>query len=251
MSYHQLTTCSCGHFQFGNQLTDDELHELSTGRLINRLKLATNRPDGLDECTREMFSLAMLVRLGRITEDDVKATFAGESMLCVFLQRRVRRLMPLHFLLELATAFRRLDVGNYGTLNSRTIIEGELMRRRAMSYKNLADAAAMNPSSQNIWPQHNRSFSHDDSLAFSQAAVNHNHNPYNYVVQSPNPFMNPIITPNGSMGGRWQSVDSLYSSSRMDPDVQLSPSFDFEAYERWSQGWHHYDSLSSNRGGGY
>lgn len=251
MSYHQLTTCSCGHFQFGNQLTDDELHELSTGRLINRLKLATNRPDGLDECTREMFSLAMLVRLGRITEDDVKATFAGESMLCVFLQGRVRRLMPLHFLLELATAFRRLDVGNYGTLNSRTIIEGELMRRRAMSYKNLADAAAMNPSSQNIWPQHNRSFSHDDSLAFSQAAVNHNHNPYNYVVQSPNPFMNPIITPNGSMGGRWQSVDSLYSSSRMDPDVQLSPSFDFEAYERWSQGWHHYDSLSSNRGGGY
>lgn len=95
MSYHQLTTCSCGHFQFGNQLTDDELHELSTGRLINRLKLATNRPDGLDECTREMFSLAMLVRLGRITEDDVKATFAGESMLCLFLQGRLRRLICL------------------------------------------------------------------------------------------------------------------------------------------------------------
>lgn len=54
--------------QFGSQLTDDELQELSTGRLIQRLKLATNRPDGLDECTREMFSLAMLVRLGRITE---------------------------------------------------------------------------------------------------------------------------------------------------------------------------------------
>ena len=80
--------------QFGSQLTDDELRELSTGRLINRLKLATNRPDGLEECTREMFSLAMLVRLGRITENDVKATF---------------------------TAFRRLDIGNYGKLNSRTI----------------------------------------------------------------------------------------------------------------------------------
>lgn len=52
-----------------------------------------------------MFSLAMLVRLGRITENDVKATFA---------------------------AFRRLDVGNYGTLNSRTIIEGELMRRKSL-----------------------------------------------------------------------------------------------------------------------
>ena len=92
--------------QFGDQLTDDELRELSTGRLINRLKLATNRPDGLEECTREMFSLAMLVRLGRISEEDVKATFA---------------------------AFRRLDVGNYGKLNSRTIIEGELMRRKSMN----------------------------------------------------------------------------------------------------------------------
>merc|ERR1712176_458542 len=59
--------------QFGCQLTDDELKELSTGRLINRLKLATTT--GLEECDREMFSLAMLVRLGRITEDDVKATF--------------------------------------------------------------------------------------------------------------------------------------------------------------------------------
>lgn len=90
--------------QFGGQLTDDELRELSTGRLINRLKLATNRPAGLEECTREMFSLAMLVRLGRITEDDVKATFS---------------------------AFRRLDIGNHGKLNSRTIIEGEVMRVRS------------------------------------------------------------------------------------------------------------------------
>lgn len=99
--------------QFGSQLTDDELRELSTGRLVNRLKLATNRPDGLEECTREMFSLAMLVRLGRCTENDIKATFA---------------------------AFRRLDVGNYGTLNSRSIIEGELMRRK--SIKDLAALAA-------------------------------------------------------------------------------------------------------------
>lgn len=60
-----------------------------------------------------MFSLAMLVRLGRCTENDIKATFA---------------------------AFRRLDVGNYGTLNSRSIIEGELMRRK--SIKDLAALAA-------------------------------------------------------------------------------------------------------------
>ena len=91
--------------QFGSHLTDDELRELSTGRLIQRLKLATDRPDGLEECTREMFSLAMLVRLGRISEDDVKSTFA---------------------------AFRRLDVGAQGKLNSRTVIEGEVMRRRSI-----------------------------------------------------------------------------------------------------------------------
>lgn len=68
--------------QFGSQLTDDELQELSTGRLIQRLKLATNRPDGLNECTREMFSLAMLVRLGRITEGTILVclTLCG----CVF-----------------------------------------------------------------------------------------------------------------------------------------------------------------------
>ena len=68
-----------------------------------------------------MFSLAMLVRLGRITENDVKATFA---------------------------AFRRLDVGNYGTLNSRTIIEGELMRR-----KSLRNLAALSPDNNQDHPQ--------------------------------------------------------------------------------------------------
>ena len=113
--------------QFGNQLTDDELRELSTGRLVSRLKLATNRPDGLEECTREMFSLAMLVRLGRCTENDIKATFA---------------------------AFRRLDVGNYGTLNSRTIIEGELMRRKSM--KDLAALAA-----QEEWEQRRQNAYHN------------------------------------------------------------------------------------------
>jgi hypothetical protein len=57
----------------------------------------------LAECTREMFSLAMLVRLGRVSERDVKATFA---------------------------AFRRLDRDNDGKLNSKDIICGEFIRRR-------------------------------------------------------------------------------------------------------------------------
>merc|ERR1719291_1133615 len=58
----------------------------------------------------------MLVRLGRTTEDDVKATFQ---------------------------AFRRLDIGNHGKLNSRSIIEGELWRVRSLSQRNLVGAAEL------------------------------------------------------------------------------------------------------------
>ncbi|KAL3796897.1 hypothetical protein HJC23_008850 [Cyclotella cryptica] len=194
--------------QFGSQLTDDELQELSTGRLIQRLKLATNRPDGLDECTREMFSLAMLVRLGRITEDDVKATFA---------------------------AFRRLDIGNYGTLNSRTIIEGEIWRIR--SSKNLAAMVESRPMSS--LGRHERSYSADDSLDFSQASIHYN--PYAYVMQSPNPFMNPINN-NLSHGSlrRLHSADDSNMSAHYTHSI--SSSFDFDAYERWNQGWRQYES---------
>ena len=62
--------------QFGDQLDDAALRELATGPLIQRLSLSANRADGLDECTREMFSLAMLVRLGKVTEEDIRETFA-------------------------------------------------------------------------------------------------------------------------------------------------------------------------------
>jgi hypothetical protein len=163
--------------QFGSQLTDDELQELSTGRLIQRLKLATNRPDGLNECTREMFSLAMLVRLGRITEDDVKATFA---------------------------AFRRLDVGNYGTLNSRTVIEGEIWRIR--SCKNLAEMTGPQPTSP--LSRHGRSYSADDSLELSHASIQYN--PYSYVMQSSNPYL--------------QSPNSIRSVH-------------YDTYEQWNRSW--------------
>jgi hypothetical protein len=90
--------------QFGNELDDAALRELATGPTIQRLRLATNRPDGLNECTREMFSLAMLVRLGKVTEDDIKETFA---------------------------AFRRLDVNDEGVLNSKSIIAAMIHRRRS------------------------------------------------------------------------------------------------------------------------
>ena len=214
--------------QFGNQLTDEELRELSTGSLINRLKLATNRPDGLDECTREMFSLAMLVRLGKITENDVLATFA---------------------------AFRRLDVGNYGTLNSRTIIEGELLRRRAMSYKNLAAAAAMGaPITPWEQQQPQRKYSGESYAAFSNAS---NYPPQQYAVPgSPNPFFNPLGYSGGSLARR-PSMESIYSShslvrrpsmeSNYSRAIPISSSFDFDAYESWASEWQHYDSTRVSR----
>jgi hypothetical protein len=90
--------------QFGDQLDDAALRELATGPLIQRLSLSANRADGLNECTREMFSLAMLVRLGKVTEDDIRETFA---------------------------VFRRLDVNDEGVLNSKTIIAGMIQKRRS------------------------------------------------------------------------------------------------------------------------
>jgi hypothetical protein len=50
-----------------------------------------------------MFSLAMLVRLGKVTEQDIKLSFA---------------------------AFRKLDVHNDGVLNSKSIIAGMIQRRK-------------------------------------------------------------------------------------------------------------------------
>ena len=91
--------------QFGDQLDDEALRELATGPLIQRLSLSAERADGLDECTREMFSLAMLVRLGKVTEDDIRETFA---------------------------VFRRLDVNDEGVLNSKSIIAGMIQKRRTM-----------------------------------------------------------------------------------------------------------------------
>lgn len=71
-----------------------------------------------------MFALAMLVRLGKVTEHDVRMTFA---------------------------AFRRLDVGNDGVLNSQDIIVGMMQKRRQSSVQNLValgkDAADVPPPS--------------------------------------------------------------------------------------------------------
>lgn len=109
--------------------------------------------------------------------DDVKATFA---------------------------AFRRLDVGNYGTLNSRTVIEGEIWRIR--SCKNLAEMAGPQPTSP--LSRHGRSYSADDSLELSHSSIQYN--PYSYVMQSPNPYL--------------QSPISMRSAH-------------YDAYEHWNRSW--------------
>jgi hypothetical protein len=95
--------------QFGDHLDDAALRELATGPVIQRLRLSANRTDGLDECTREMFSLAMLVRLGKVTEQDIRETFAS---------------------------FRHLDVNNEGVLNSKSIIAGMIAKQRRTNCAN-------------------------------------------------------------------------------------------------------------------
>ena len=90
--------------QFGDLLDDDALRELASGPLIQRIHLSAKRADGLDECTRGMFAIAMLVRLGKVTEDDILETF---------------------------NAFNRLDVNREGVLNSRSIIAGMINRSRS------------------------------------------------------------------------------------------------------------------------
>lgn len=68
-----------------------------------------------------MFSLAMLVRLGKVTEQDIKLTFA---------------------------AFRKLDGHNDGVLNSRSIIAGMIQRRKSLSVMNLNQMAEVQPTTQ-------------------------------------------------------------------------------------------------------
>jgi len=64
--------------QFGEELDDATLHELISGPLVRRITgMTDNYNYPMDHCTREMFALTMLVRLGRITEQDIRSTFAA------------------------------------------------------------------------------------------------------------------------------------------------------------------------------
>ena len=165
-----------------------------------------------------MFSLAMLVRLGRITEEDVKATF---------------------------DAFRRLDIGNYGKLNSRTIIEGELMRRKSL--KNLAAlTSTIEEEEESEWgeeSQQRRPSAHSFSSSqqgpytsdFNLPPV-HQGTPIH--LGSPNPYMNPIGHPSNGSFQRKPSVDSYYSQGM----ISHASSVDYDEYERWASNFYHYSS---------
>lgn len=74
--------------------------------------------------------------------------------------------------------------------------------------------------------RHQRSYSETDSLELSQTSVQYN--PYSYVIQSPNHYMNPMNNADsyGSLH-RLQTGSSQYDS--------IPHTFDFEAYERWNR----------------
>ena len=138
--------------QFGDSLDDDALRELATGPLIQRINLGGKDSRGLDECTREMFALAMMIRLGKVTEHDIKLTFA---------------------------AFRKLDVHNEGILNSKSIIGGMIQKRRRMNLTNRNSSISQGydswinyPAPSNFNGARNRSSSTNGS--FDPSSIGHN-----------------------------------------------------------------------------
>ena len=167
--------------QFGDRLDDAALEELATGPVIQRLRLSEKQTHGLNECTREMFSLAMLVRLGKVSEQDIKQTFA---------------------------AFRRLDVYDEGVLNSKTIIDGMVKRRReqSLSVQNSQDRQAPPPpppsTHARVEAQHGSVLPYQPSL----------HPPQNPWSQSNREIHQPIL-PNGAMDAHQVPPHYAYSAT--------------------------------------
>lgn len=95
-----------------------------------------------------MFCLAMLVRLGKVTEEDIKLTFA---------------------------AFRKLDVHNDGVLNSKSIIACMVQKRKTLStsYLNLSaldqqqDSQPLNSGSMNSHMLNSASWMNNWGTSFS------------------------------------------------------------------------------------
>lgn len=186
--------------QFGDELDDEALEELASGPLIRRLNLSANRPDGLQECTREMFALAMLVRLGKVTEDDILDTF---------------------------NAFSRLDVSGEGVLNSRSIIAGMINKSRHKA--NLAGFNSGMPrvSSTNsllkahqrgTLPVHNNSRNPDHMVHNTGSRNNEHSSNYNTPRVAPGYGTNPVRIPTRAGNNMSTETSSLL---RNDPDYSM------------------------------
>lgn len=181
--------------QFGDALDDSALRELATGPLVRRLNLATENPGGLDECTREMFCLAMLVRLGKVTEEDIKLTFA---------------------------AFKKLDLNDEKVLNSKAIIAGMIQRHRS----NLNLAKMAESESQTI---SNRSTHSKASIGGSQPFYAWGSGfGTNIFVPTTTPT-NEVVS---SIGGTFDSStpDNTSSAATTKSELTSTP-FSFQPYE--------------------
>jgi hypothetical protein len=181
--------------QFGDSLDDAALRELATGPLIQRLNLSTTHPGGLDECSREMFSLAMFLRLGKVTEEDIKLTFA---------------------------AFRKLDVHDDGVLNSKSIIAGMIQKRKTLSasYLNLA---AMNIQQQ---PQAIRMESLNNSQSMNSSSWMNNMNTWGNSFSSGYGWFD---TPENSNGATNEYSSLVSGQPTYEYGIQQAPSKDVSA----------------------
>jgi voltage-gated potassium channel Kch len=164
--------------QFGEDLDEDALHELVSGPLVKRLTgMADTRPNRMDHCTREMFALTMLIRLGRITENDVRSTFS---------------------------AFQKLDKNNEGILMGKELPRRDL-RQQQMNFQEVGNSLPRQRNS-------NSSLSENSGLLHPLAAMNKaaGDERGNYMSMAAKEDMDP--TSRRLMRTRGLSLDSLWST---------------------------------------
>lgn len=173
--------------QFGDSLDDDALRELATGPIAQRLNLASRDLRGLEQCTRETFSLVMLIRLGKVTEQDIKLAFA---------------------------AFRRLDVNNEGVLDSKSIIGGMIQKRRK-SHFNLAGLGKSSQSGHSNRPRRHqtRRRPYNDGQSSIDARSTHSSGASSWVPNIGSWIPGPSLRGPSRLGTRNTSSSSALTGS--------------------------------------
>jgi hypothetical protein len=185
--------------QFGDSLDDDALRELATGPYAQRLNLASRDSRGLEQCTRETFSLVMLIRLGKVTEEDIKLTFA---------------------------AFRRLDVNNEGVLDSKSIIGGMIQKRRKSNLNLAALGRGHRSRGSRRGHSHHSTTTADD---FVQSEGSHSQSvAYSSAASSWVPNIGGWIPGPSILGGRGMSNSSALTGSSTRPVMGTERSFSTE-----------------------